>query len=71
MGYPRGILNYPEKIILSNPTHMISMDDLVAINVKILMIDITCSLEKEFIEFININPRMVIIPNCQLSRFMS
>ena len=49
-------LNYPERITLSDPTHMMSMSDLVAINVETLMIDSGFSLEKELIELIRINP---------------
>ena len=56
MGYSRRISNYPEGITLSNPTHMSSTTDLVAISVEILTIDSGCSLEKEFIELICMNP---------------
>ena len=56
MGYLRRTSNYPERIALSNPTHMTSMADLVAINVETLRIDSRCSLEKEFIELIRKNP---------------
>ena len=38
-------LNYLERIELSDPTHMMSMVDLVAINVETLRIDRECSLE--------------------------
>ena len=48
--------NYPERITLSNPTHMISMTDHIAIGVETLRIDSGCSLEKEFIELIRMNP---------------
>ena len=41
-------LNYPERIILYDLTHMMSMVDLVAIGVEILRIDSRYSLEKEF-----------------------
>ena len=47
MGYSKGTSNYPKRIILSNLTHMMSMTDPIAIDVKTLMIDIGCSLEKE------------------------
>ena len=50
------ISNYPERITLSNTTHMMSMADLVAIGVETLRIDSGCSLEKEFTELIPINP---------------
>ena len=56
MGYSRGTSNYLEKITLYDPTHMISMADLVAIGVETLRIDSGCSLEKEFTELICINP---------------
>ena len=48
-------LNYLERITLSNPTHMMSMADPIAIDVKTLRIDSGCSLEKEFIELICMN----------------
>ena len=48
MGYLRGILNYLERITLSDPTHIMIMADLVAIGVETLRIDIKYSLEKEF-----------------------
>ena len=58
MGYLRRTSNYSKRIILSNPTLMMSMVDLdpVAINVEIPRIDRRCSLEKEPIELIRINP---------------
>ena len=52
----RKTLDYLERITLSNPTYMMRMVDLVAIDVEILRIDSRCSLENEFIELININP---------------
>ena len=45
-----------ERIALSNPTHMMSMVDHVAINVETLRIDSGCSLEQEFTELIHMNP---------------
>ena len=60
MGYSRRTSNYLERVILSNPTHMMSMTDFVAIGVEILRIDSGCSLEKEFIELIRMNPWMVL-----------
>ena len=51
MGYLRRTLNYLERITLSNPTHMMSMVDPIAINVETLRIDSMCYLEKEYIEF--------------------
>ena len=65
MGYSRRTSNYTKRMTLSNPTHMMSMADLVAIGVETLRIDSGCSLEKEFTELIRMNPRIVILPNCQ------
>ena len=48
--------NYPERIALSNPTHMISLTDLITIGVETIKIDSGCSLEKEFTELIRMNP---------------
>ena len=48
--------NYSKRIILFNPTHMISMVDLVAFNAETPMINTLCFLEKEFNELINMNP---------------
>ena len=56
MGYSRRTLNYQERIALSNPTHMMSMADPIAIGVEKLRIDSGCSLEKEFTEMIRMNP---------------
>ena len=39
--------NYPERITLSDLTHMMSMTDHLAIGVETLRIDSGCSLEKE------------------------
>ena len=63
VGYLRGTLNYSERIVLSDPAHMMSMTNPVTIGVEILRIDSGCSLEKEFIELIRMNPLMVTIPN--------
>ena len=38
--------NYPKRIALSDPTHVMSMVDLVAIGIMTLRIDSGCSLEK-------------------------
>ena len=46
MGYSRGTSNYPEIIVLSDLTHMMSMADLVAIGVETLRIESGCSFEK-------------------------
>ena len=56
MGYSRRTLNYPERITLSNLTHMMSMADPIAISAETLRIDSGCSLEKEFTELIRMNP---------------
>ena len=71
MGYSRRTSNYPERIALSNPSHMMSMADPIAISVEIVRIDSGNSLEKEFTELIRMNPWMVIIPNYQSGLFMS
>ena len=42
---------------------MMTMIDTMAIGVETLRIDSECSLEKDFIELIHMNPWMVIIPN--------
>ena len=56
MGYSRRTSNYPERIVLYDLTHMMSMVDPIAISVETLRIDSGCSLEKEFTEFIRMNP---------------
>ena len=56
MGYSRRTSNYPERISLSNPSHMMSMVDPIAIGVDTLRIDSGCSLEKEFTELICMSP---------------
>ena len=56
MGYLRRTSNYREKIALSDPTHMMSMIDPIAIDVETLRIDSGWSLEKEFTKLICMNP---------------
>ena len=56
MGYSRRTSNYPERIALSNQSHMMSMTDPIAIGVETLRIDSRCFLEKEFTELIRMNP---------------
>ena len=56
MRYPRGTSNYPKRIALSDPTHMMSIVDPVSISVESLRIDSGYSLEKEFIALICMNP---------------
>ena len=60
MGYSRRTSNYLERITLSNPTHMMSMVDPIAMSVETLRINSGCSLEKEFTELIYMNPLMVL-----------
>ena len=55
MGYSRGTSNYLERIILCDLTYM-SMTDTLAIGEDTLRIYSGCSLEKEFIELIRMNP---------------
>ena len=50
---------YLESIAVSDPIHMMSMVDLVAINVETPMIDSGCSFDKEFNEFIHMDPCMM------------
>ena len=66
MGYSRKTSNYPERIALSNPSHMTSMADPITSGVKTLRIDSGCPLDKYFTKLIHINPLIVIIPNIQL-----
>ena len=56
MGYLRGTSIYLEIITLSNLTHMMSMADIVAINVETLRIDSGYFSEKEFTKLIYMNP---------------
>ena len=56
MRYSRRTSNYPERITLSNLSHMMSMANPIAIGVETLRIDIGFSLEKEFTELIRMNP---------------
>ena len=56
VGYLRRTSNYLERIALSNPSHMVSMADLIAIGVETLRIDSGCFLENEFTELIHMNP---------------
>ena len=56
MGYSRRTSNYLKRIALSDLTHMMSISYHVAIGVKTLRIDNGCSLDKELIELIHMNP---------------
>ena len=56
MRYSRGTPNYLKRIALSDPTHMMSMADHVAIGLEIVRIDSGCSLEKELTKLICMDP---------------
>ena len=56
MGYSRRTSNYLKRIALSNPTHMMSMIDLVATGVETPRRDSEFCLEKEFTTLISVNP---------------
>ena len=49
-------IEYPERISLSNTTHMMSMTDPITIGVETLRINSWCYLEKDFTELIRMNP---------------
>ena len=55
MRYSRRTSNYPERISLSNLTHMMSMADPIVIDAETLRIDSGCSLEKELTELFHMN----------------
>ena len=55
MIYSRGTSFYPERVVLSNLTHMLSMADPIAIGIKTLTIGSGRSTEKKFIELIRMN----------------
>ena len=48
--------NYEKRIVLSDPTHIMSMVDLIAIGMETLRTDSEFFLEKEFIKLICMNP---------------
>ena len=48
--------NYPKRISLFDPTHIMSMADLISIGVETLKIDSGYFLEKDFTELIRMNP---------------
>ena len=56
VGYLRRTSNYPKRLTLSHSTYMMSMVDPMAIVVETLRIDSGCSLEKELIKLIHMNP---------------
>ena len=64
MGYSRRTSNYPERIALSNPTHMMIMADPIAIGVETLRIDGVLFGERVHLidPYESLNG---IIPNCQ------
>ena len=53
-------LNYPKRITLSDLSHIMSMIDLVSIDVETQRIDSGCSLEKGFTKLIHMNPLIVL-----------
>ena len=56
MGYLRGTSNNLERIAQFDPIQMMRMYDPIAISVETPRIGNKCSLEKEFTEFIYMNP---------------
>ena len=48
------------KVALSDPTHLMSMVDLVAISVETLHIDSGCFFKKEFTKLICMNPWVIL-----------
>ena len=56
MGHSRRTSNYSKTITLYDSTHMMSITDLVAINIETPRIDNGCSLKKEFTELNHMNP---------------
>ena len=56
MIYSRRILNYLERIALSDLTHMMIIIDLIAIDVELPRVDSRCYVEKELYELIYMNP---------------
>ena len=56
MGYFTRTLNYLERIKFFNLTRMMSMADLIAIDMETPRIDSGCSVEKEFTILICIHP---------------
>ena len=60
MGYLRRTSNYHKIIALYDLTPMMSMADLISIDVDTPKIDSGCSLEKEFTELIHMNPKIVL-----------
>ena len=53
-------IDYPERIVLSDLTHMMCMADLITIGVDTLSIDIGCSFTRELSELICMNPLLVL-----------
>ena len=56
MGYSRETSNYLKRTTLFDPTHLMSRADPIAIGLETLRIDSGCSLKKEFIDLIRMNP---------------
>ena len=60
VGHSTTTSNYPLRITLFDPTHMMSMADLIAISLETQSINSGCSLKKEFTQLICINLCMVL-----------
>ena len=56
MEYLKRILNYSEKILMFDLTHTMSIVDPTVIGMETPKIDTRCSVEKEFILLIHMNP---------------
>ena len=63
MGYSRWTSNYLQRILLFDPTYMMSTTDPLSISVETPRIDSGCSLEKNFTKLICINPSMLLCSN--------
>ena len=66
VGYLRRTSNYLERIVLFDPTHMMSMTDFVNIDVETLRIDNGYSLEKDFSELIYMNRKIELYQTINL-----
>ena len=71
MGYSIRTSNYLERITLCDLTDMMSMVDLMAIDVGTPMIGSGCSLKKYFTKLIHNESTNSIMPNYQSGLFMS
>ena len=52
MRYLRRTSSYPERITLSDPTHVMSMNNIAAFSLETPVIDSVSSVEKEFTKLI-------------------